>query len=203
MIYRFKDAYKAKGEELGSKDPSSLVAMLLYWPMTGEEYNLLPDHVKECCIGLEHPENRQALEGMLAYIINNRASKAMQALLETGIEKELNEGSSVYDTTKTLLKFSRLCNHKCTGVWKRIPRDYPTSTCKHMTYIDDFEDYSEALQKTSLYKEINGICSLVKDDKVFFEFGTKFNNLVLRERFSKEVLEQLNEVIPSSSCVTF
>ena len=38
--------------------------MLLYWPMTEEEYNLLPAHVKEGCIGLEHPENRQTLEGM-------------------------------------------------------------------------------------------------------------------------------------------
>lgn len=202
MIYRFKDAYKAKGEELGSKDPSSLVAMLLCWPMTEEEYNLLPDHVKECCIGLDFPENRQVLEEMLAYIINNRGRRAMEALLKNG-EKKIDPVYTVYDTTRVLSKYERACNHKCTGVGQRIPRDYPTSTCKHMTYIDDFEDYSEAIQKTSLYKEINGICSLVKDDKVFFEFGTKFNNLVLRERFSKEVLEQLNEVIPSPSCVTF
>lgn len=205
MIYRFKDEYKAKGEEIGSKDPSSLVAMLLYWPLTGEEYDQLPDHVKECCIGLEHPENRQALEGMFNYITMNRGEQALKALRKNGIEKVINSMESVYDTTKTLIKYFHICNHKCTGVEKRIHRDEPWNERKHLTYIEDFEDYSEDIQKTSLYKEINGICSLVKDDKVFYEFGPKFSNLILRERVSKEVIEQLNEVIPAPAqqCQTF
>lgn len=197
MIYRFKDEYKEQGLAIGAENPSSLLAMLLYWPMTEEEYNLLPAHVKECCIGLEYPEDRQALEGMFSYIIRNRRGKALDALKANGIEKEICSITAVYDTTKILLKYFHVCNHKCTGVGKRIQRDHPNNERKRFTYIEDFEDYSEDIQKTSLYKEINGICCLVKDDKVFYEFGPKFSNLILRERFSKEVLEKLNDVIPS------
>ena len=200
MLYVFKDEYKAKGEEIGAKDPGSLVAMLLCCPMTEDEYKLLPKHVKECCREIENLSNERytIIMGIRDHMYN-RMEKALGALREKGFYGF--DYLKCSDTAKTIYRYCRLKCLKTADACKR-PECYTIKLDrKKYIYIEDYEDYSEELIKTSQYKEIDGICSLVSDGEVFYEFGPKYSNLILRERVSPKVIEQLNDVIPAPSCV--
>lgn len=202
MLHVFKDEYKAKGEEIGAKDPGSLVAMLLYWPMTEDEYNLLPAHVKECCREIENlsKEAYAIIIGIRDHMYN-RMDKALGALRGKGFYG--TDYLKYSDTAKTIYGYCRLGSLRKTNACKR-PECYTIKLDrKKYIYVEDFEDYSEDLMKTSQYKEVDGICSLVSDGEVFYEFGSKYSNLILRERVSPKVLEQLNEIIPPTTCKIF